>query len=82
MAMQMTVTQMKEIVIRMGMTLECSPWHPMWLTLILVMTKILMEFVIAVMMMLKTTQTRAIMMKRDLNPLDLKTFFYMIVMMN
>ena len=37
--------------------------------------KIVMEVVTAVIMILKTTQTRSIMIQRNLNPKDLKTFF-------
>ena len=44
------------------MRLECSPWQPMRLTLTLVMTKRVMVVVTAVMMILKTTQTRAIIL--------------------
>ena len=54
----------------------------MQLTLILVMTKRLMAVVTVVMMMLKTAQTIEIMMNRNLTPIDLKTFFLMIVMMS
>ena len=54
----------------------------MQLTLILAMMKMVMTVVTAVVMMLKTAQTRAIMMKSNLTPLDLKNFFYMIVMMS
>ena len=54
----------------------------MQLTLILAMMKMVMALVTAVVMMLKTAQTREIITKSNLNPLDLKTFFYMIVMMS
>ena len=43
--------------------------------MILAMVKIVMVVVTAVTMMLKTAQTREIMMKRNLNPIDLETFF-------
>ena len=49
--------------------------QPMRMALILATKKRLMAVVTAVMMMLKTTQTRAKMMKRNLTPLDLKTSF-------
>ena len=47
----------------------------MRLTLILEMIKRVMVVVTAVLMMLKTAQTREIMMKSKLTPIDLKTFF-------
>ena len=71
----MTVTQMKATAIRMGMTLECSPRPSMRMTLILAMTKRVMVVVTPVIIIMKITQTRAIMMKRNLAPLDLKTLF-------
>ena len=54
---------------------EFSPRKPMRLTLILAMMKRLTVVVTAVTMMLKTAQTREMMMKRNLTPLDLTTFF-------
>ena len=39
------------------------------------MMKIVMAVVTAVMMTIKTAQTREITMKRNLTPIDLKTFF-------
>ena len=50
--------------------------------MILAMMKIVMLVVTVLMMMSETAQTRAIMMKSNLNPLYLKNFFYMIVMMS
>ena len=47
----------------------------MWMNLILAMMKRVMVVVTAVMMMLKTAQTREIMIKSNLTCLDLKTFF-------
>ena len=44
------------------------------------MMKIVMVAVTAVIMMPKTTQNKAIMMKSNLTPLDLNNLFYMIVM--
>ena len=54
----------------------------MKLTLILAVMKRLMAVVTAVMMMMKTAQTREIMMKRKLTPIDFRNFFLMIVMMS
>ena len=75
MPIYITVTQMKVIVMRIRTTLEFSPQQPMRLTLISAMMKIVMVVVTAVMMMLKTTQTREIMMKSNLTPLYLITLF-------
>ena len=44
----------------------------MRLTLILVMVKIVMAVVTAVMMMLKTAQTRYIVTKRNVTPINIK----------
>ena len=44
--------------------------------------KTLMEVVTAVMMMIEKPQIREMMMKKNLTPIYLKTFFYMIVMMS
>ena len=78
----MTVNNMKEIVVRMGIILDFSPRQPMRMTLILATTKRVLAVVIELMMMLKTKQTRAITMKSNLTPLDLKILFYIIVMMS
>ena len=50
-------------------------------TLILAKMQRLITVVTAVMIMPKKAQTREVMMKRKLTPLDLKTFCKMIVMM-
>ena len=47
----------------------------MTLALIIAMTKRVMEVVIVLIMMLKTTQTREIMMKKNLTPLYIKIIF-------
>ena len=47
----------------------------MQLNLILAMTKRVMAVVTVMVMMLKTAQNREIMIKGNLNPLDLKTLF-------
>ena len=52
----------------------------MRLNLILSMTERVMAVVTAVMMILKTAQNIEITTKRNLTHLNLKTFFYMIVM--
>ena len=53
----------------------------MQLNLILAMTKKVMSVITAVMMMLRTAQTREIMTKRNLTPIYLKKIFEMIVIM-
>ena len=64
------------------MTLDYSPQQPIRNNLILVITEIVMAVVIAGRMIIKTTQTRAIIMKMNLTLLDLKTLFYMMAMTN
>ena len=54
----------------------------MRMNFVLAMMKRVMAVVTAVIMMLKTEQTREIMMKSNLTPQDLKTFFYMIVVIS
>ena len=46
------------------------------------MMNIVMAVVTEVVMILKTAQIREIMIKRNLTPIDLKTFFLRIVMMS
>ena len=64
------------------MTLDYSSQQPIRNNLILAITERVMAVVIAGRMIIKTTQTRAIMMKMNLTLLDLKTLFYMMAMTN
>ena len=54
---------------------ECSHWQPMRLNLILAMTKIVMVVGTVVTTIKKTTQTIAIMTKRNFTPLYMKPSF-------